>query len=151
MKLIRFKRPDAWEMPSWNRLSNLRDELDRLFDSTLSQADPGLFGWTPALDVYENPDKFVVRVELPGMKKDELEISLHENSLTVAGERRKESSQSAEPSRSERYFGRFQRTFALPKAVQENKIEATYKDGILTVTLPKAEESKPKKIQVKTL
>lgn len=145
MNLIRFQRPAFWDMPAMNRLSDLRDEIDRLFD--LSEGRE-FFGWAPALDVYEDADAFLVKVELPGMKKDEIDLSLHNDTLTISGERKSEQV-NGESSRSERYFGRFQRTFQLPKPVQAEKVEATYKDGILTVRLPKTEESKPKRIDVK--
>lgn len=151
MMPARYHRPDSWETSTLNRLSNLREEIEQLFESPFGKgtAELEFFGWTPALDVYENKDGFIVRVELPGMKKDDIQLSLHENCLTVSGERRYDEKNGAEPSRAERFFGRFQRTFTLPKAVQSDKVQAQYRDGILTVTLPKTEESKPKQIEVK--
>lgn len=145
MNLIRFQRPTMWDLPSINRLSDLRQELDRLLEFP---ENPEFFGWAPALDVYEDADSFIVKVELPGMKRDEIDLSLHQNSLIISGERKVDHT-NGELSRSERYFGRFQRTFALPKPVQSDKVEATYKDGILTVKLPKTEESKPRRIDVR--
>jgi HSP20 family protein len=88
-------------------------------------------------------------VELPGMKKEEIELSLHDGSLSISGERKgEEKFQDAEVSRSERFVGRFQRTMTLPTPVASDKVKAQYKDGILIVTLPKAEEAKPKHIDV---
>ena len=89
--------------------------------------------------------------ELPGMNKEEIEISLQEGNLVISGERKMESqkNEEGEAARSERFFGRFQRTLELPKPVDANRVSATYKEGILTVTLPKTEESKPKQITVK--
>jgi len=84
------------------------------------------------------------------MKKEDIDISLHEGNLIISGERKSESHDgNGDASRSERYFGRFQRALALPKPVDPNKVTATYKDGVLTVKLPKTEESKPKQINVK--
>ena len=108
-----------------------------------------LSGWTPVLDVYEDKDNLFVKVELPGMKREEIEVSLHEGSLSISGERRSEQKhQDAEVYRAERFFGRFQRTVTLPVPVAVDKIQAQYKDGVLTITLPKTEEAKPKRIEV---
>jgi HSP20 family protein len=131
----------------------LRDELDRLFESPLTEFARGsqLFGgWTPALDVFEDKDNVIVKAELPGMKKDEIEVSLHDGTLSISGERKNESKfENAEVYRTERFVGRFQRSVALPSAVAADKVSAQYKDGILTITLPKTEEAKPKQIDVK--
>jgi HSP20 family protein len=135
-------------------LNRIRSEIDRIFDDPLSlvTAPTGFFeGWTPAVDIYEDNDKFVVKAELPGMKKEEISVSLHGNTLTISGERKQEEQKKeGESYRSERFFGRFQRSITLPAPVDMNKIEASYKDGVLNITLPKSEEAKPKQIQVKT-
>jgi HSP20 family protein len=130
----------------------LRDEIDRLFEAPLAEfaRHQNVFGgWAPALDVYEQKDNVIVRAELPGMKKEDIELSLHDNTLTISGERKQEEThKEAETYRSERFFGRFQRMVTLPTQVAQDKIKAQYKDGVLTVTLPKAEEAKPKHIDV---
>ncbi len=135
-------------------LNRLRREIDRLFEEPFSFLAPSTSffeGWTPAVDIYEDNDKYVVKAELPGMKKEDIDVSLDGNTLTISGERKQEEEKKeGENYRSERFFGRFQRSITLPTAVQADKIEATYKDGVLTLTLPKAEEAKPKQIQVKT-
>jgi HSP20 family protein len=131
---------------------NLRDEINRLFETPFGDAgsESEFFGWAPALDLYEDKDNLVVKAELPGMKKEDIEISLHQGSLIISGERKEETKEGqGENSRSERFFGRFQRSLELPKPVDPNKVTASYKDGLLTVTLPKTEESKPKQITVK--
>ena len=88
-------------------------------------------------------------VELPGMRKEDIEISLHDGMLTISGERKDESADEGEKDgRSERFVGKFRRSISLPTRVDADKVNASYKDGILTVTLPKAEEVKPKQIQV---
>ena len=151
MKLIQYQRPElAW--PAFGCLSSLHDELDRLFESPwteLARTSQLLSGWTPALDVYEDKENFIVKAELPGMKKEDIEVSLHADSLSISGERKGETKEKdAEVCRAERFFGRFQRTVTLPTPVAPDKVKAQYKDGILTVTLPKTEEAKPKQIDV---
>jgi len=102
------------------------------------------------VDLFEDKDNFVLRAELPGMKKEDIDLSLHDGSLSISGERQSEDKyQDAEVYRAERFFGRFQRTISVPAPVSADKIKAQYKDGILTVTLPKTEEAKPKHIEVK--
>jgi len=149
--LIRWQRPNlTW--PGFGRLTDLRDEIDRLFEAPLAElarTSQLLSGWTPALEVFEDKDNVYVRAELPGMKKEDIELSLHDGSLSISGERKdEEKHKDAEVYRAERFFGRFQRTVTLPTPVQSDKVKAQYKDGMLTVTLPKAEEAKPKHIDV---
>jgi HSP20 family protein len=150
MSIIRYQVPDLTQWSSIDRLASLRDEFNRLFDWTAPSRDSGLFsGWSPALDVFDDKERLVVKVELPGMKKEEIEISLHDGTLTVSGERKTEhEAKEGQIFRSERYFGKFQRSVTLPTAVDPGKVKATYKDGILTVDLAKAEEAKPKHIEV---
>lgn len=152
MRLMRWQRPELAAWAPFEQLSNLREEINRLFDVPMGvlNRETDLFGWAPAVDLYESKDHFIAKAELPGMKKEEIDLSLHQGTLIISGERRVESNSSdADASRSERFFGRFQRSVDLPKPVDSNKVTATYKDGILTVTLPKTEESKPKQISVK--
>jgi len=151
MKLIQYQRPElAW--PRFGRLPSLREELDRLFESPwteLASTSQLLSAWTPALDVYEDKENFIVKAELPGMKKEDIDVSLHADSLSISGERKSETKEeNAEVCRAERFFGRFQRTVTLPAPVAADRVKAQYKDGILTVTLPKTEEAKPKQIDV---
>lgn len=152
MNIIKWQRPIVAAWPTFGRLSDLRDEIDRLFDSPLSEltrTSQLLSGYTPALDVYEEKENFVVKAELPGMKKEEIEVSFHDGSLSISGERKSESKhEEAEVYRAERFFGRFQRTVTLPAPVAVDKVKAAYKDGVLTITLPKTEEAKPKHIDV---
>jgi HSP20 family protein len=150
--LIRWQRPELANWAGFGRLTDLRDEIDRLFDSPLTElahTTQLLSGWTPALDMFEDKDNLYVRAELPGMKKEEIDLSLHDGSLSISGERKQESKvEDAEVYRAERFFGRFQRTVTLPTPVAVEKVKAQYKDGILTITLPKTEEAKPKHIDV---
>jgi HSP20 family protein len=150
MSIIRYQVPELSNWSSFDRLASLRDEFNRLFDWTAPSRDSGLFsGWSPALDVFDDKDRLVVKVELPGLKKEEIDISLHDGTLTVSGERKVEhEAKEGQSFRSERYFGKFQRSVSLPTAVDPGKVKASYKDGILTVELAKAEEAKPKQIEV---
>lgn len=125
------------------RFTSLNDELNRLFGSQVSES------WTPAVDVSEDKESFVVQAELPGLKREDIEVSLHDGTLTIAGERKAEKrGEETEIHRAERYVGRFQRALVLPTTVAADKVKAGYTDGVLTVTLPKTEEAKPKKIDV---
>ena len=152
MSLIRYQSPELSPWTPFDRLSSLREDLNRLFDFSFpsSPRDTGLFnGWSPALDVHQDKDHVFVKCELPGMKKENIEISLHAGMLSISGERKRESEKKdGESFRSERYFGKFHRSVTLPTSVNASEVKAVYKDGILTVTLPKAEEAKPKQIAV---
>src|SRR5437899_12824271 len=153
MSLIRYQSPELMSWPSLDRWMNLRDDLNSLvespFWSSFGRVGQLFSGWSPPLDLYQNNDNIVAVVELPGMRKEDIEISLHAGTLTIAGERKSESSNGEKAERTERYIGKFRRSIALPTRVDANKISATYRDGILTVTLPKVDEAKPKQIEVK--
>jgi HSP20 family protein len=151
MSLIRYQTPNSVMLPSLDRWANLRNDLDTLLELPFWSGygrQPQLFsGWTPALDLYQNNDNIVAVVELPGMRKEDIEISLQDGVLTIGGERKDEKLAEG-VARSERFVGKFRRSVTLPTRVDVNKVNATYKDGILKVTLPKAEDAKPKQIQI---
>jgi HSP20 family protein len=120
----------------------LQEELGRLFETPLRS-------WAPALDVHEDKDSFVIRTELPGLRREDIDVSLHDGAVIISGERKSEEvKEGVEVHRQERYFGKFQRALTLPAPVAGDKVKAQYKDGVLTVTLPKVEEAKPKQITV---
>ena len=152
MHLIRYQTPDLAPWSAADRWSNLRDELNSFFEmpfrSSFGQAGQLFTGWSPALDLYESGDNVVAVVELPGMRKEDIDISLHDGTLTISGERKRESTNGEKNQRTERYVGTFRRSIALPTRVDAGKVGATYQDGILKVILPKAEEAKPKQIKV---
>ena len=152
--LTRWQRPDLDVWPTVGQLFGLRDELDRLFESSFDDLASGsrlLSAWNPAVDLYEDKDNVIVKAEVPGLKKEDIEVSLHNGVLSISGERKSEEKvEGAETHRSERFVGRFQRTVTLPSEVMGDQVKAQYTDGILTITLPKAEEAKPKQIQVNT-
>jgi len=148
--LTRWQRPlTTW--PNFGRLTNLREELIRLFEAPLTElarTSQLLNHGAPAIDLYEGNDNFLVRAELAGMKKEDIEISFQDGSLSISGERKAEKHEGTELRRSERFFGRFERTISFSAPVAGDKVTANYKDGVLTVTLPKTEEAKPKQIDV---
>jgi len=159
MQLTKRLRQDFWNLSPFRRVTNLRDEVDNLFNLAFGRlADSNaenaretqlLEGWFPPVDVYEDKDNLLVKAELPGLKKEDIEISLHDGFLTLSGERKQEEKQeNGGVYRSERCLGRFHRSISLPCSVVADKINATYKDGVLEVTLPKAEEAKPKQIPI---
>jgi HSP20 family protein len=153
MDLIRYQAPELTPWSAADRWSNLRDELNSFFElpvwSSFARTGQLFTGWSPALDLYQSNDNVIAVVELPGMRKEDIEISLHDGTVTISGERKRENSSDGDKAeRTERYIGRFRRSIALPTRVDAGKVSATYRDGILTVTLPKAEEVKPKQIQV---
>ncbi len=152
MNLIRYQAPDLAPWPALNRWGNLRDELDSFFEmpfwSSFDRSGQLFTGWSPALDLYESGDHLVAMVEVPGMRKEDIEISLHDGTLTISGERKQENTNGETAQRTERYVGTFRRSITLPRRIDAGKVSATYENGILKVSLPKAEEAKPKQIQV---
>jgi HSP20 family protein len=152
MNLIRYQAPDATSWPALDRWSNLRDEFNSFFElpfsSSFGRAGQLFTGWSPALDLYESGDHLVAVVELPGMRKEDIDISLHDGTLTISGERKRENANGEKTQRTERYVGTFRRSISLPTRVDAGKVSATYQEGILRVTLPKAEEAKPKQVHV---
>jgi len=151
MSLIRYQTPNSVLLPSLDRWASLRNDLDTLFElpfwSGSNQRSQLFSGWTPALDLYQDNDNVTAIVEVPGMRKEEIEISLQDGTLSVSGER-KEETKGEGATRTERFYGKFRRSVTLPTQVDANNVSASYKDGILTITLPKAEEAKPKQIQI---
>lgn len=150
MNLIRYQSPQLSSWPPFNRLASLQDEVNRLFDFAWPSADSSLSSdWAPALDVAEDKDRFLVELEVPGIKKEDIKLSILDHVLTVSGERKDERVQREGATfRSERSFGQFKRSVTLSSAVDADKVKASYKDGILSIELPKAEEAKPKQIDV---
>ncbi|MDF1535546.1 MAG: Hsp20/alpha crystallin family protein [bacterium] len=131
-------------------LRGLQDEMNRLFTDFFGEtSEKGMAAMTPALDLVETRDAIQVRVELPGVRKDEVEISLKDDVLIIKGEKKEEKEEKTENRYyMERSYGSFARAVTLPARVKEDKIKASYKDGVLTIDLPKAEEAKAKEIKV---
>jgi len=154
MKLARRDQRDQGASAPYTELNRIRNEINRIFQDPFSMVTTSMSffeGWEPTIDVYEDKDKLTVKAELPGMKKEDIAVSLEGSTLTVSGERKQEQEhKEGETYRSERFFGRFQRSITLSQQVDPKKIQANYKDGVLTITLPKSEEAKRKQIEIKT-
>ena len=145
MRMIVRRDPMLREMAAW------RNAMNRLFEDT---AELGLWdrseAWALALDVAETEDSFLVKASIPGINPEDLEITLTDNVLTIKGEIEESSElEEAQWHMRERRFGSFQRSITLPTPVDANAIEATYEDGVLSLNVPKVEEVKPKRIEVK--
>ena len=137
----------------WNPAGNLATyeigRLNRMFD-TMFGGEPLSGDWAPAVDIYENAQQdVVIKAELPGFKREAIKVTFEHNTLTIEGSREVDSEVARDQyHRVERHYGSFRRTFTLPAAVDSAKAEAGYQDGVLTITLPRREETKPRQIQV---
>ena len=142
----------------WNPLQDLvmlQDRMNRLFEDATqrrSQSDAGAndeferADWTPASDIYETDSGYMIAMDLPGIDREALEIDIDDNRLVVKGTRAVAESRQQ---RTERPRGKFLRTYSVPASVDQGKIAAEYKDGVLQISLPKRNEQKPKKIDIK--
>ena len=152
MSLIRWS--PAREVTAFPRdIMNFQREMNRMFDGFFRGSnDEDLIPsvWSPAVDIAEFDNEYQVKVELPGITKEDVKISLEQNLLTVKGEKKQEKeTKESNFHRVERSYGAFQRSFTLPSSVKGDKVDATFANGILTINMPKAEEAKPKQIEVK--
>ncbi|HMV27523.1 Hsp20/alpha crystallin family protein [bacterium] len=148
MSLIKFTPRDR---DIFSDLFAIQREMNQAFNSVFNRDEyTGLTNWNPATDIVEGKDEYTVRIELPGVSKNDVKITIHDNVLTVQGEKKQESENKENNyHRVERSYGSFMRSFRLPSMVKGEKIDANYKDGILTIVLPKAEEAKTKEIEIK--
>lgn len=132
----------------WNPYrSSIFNEVDRLFENSASNTNTH---WNVAIDVLENEDVYTIKASVPGLAADDLDLTLEDNVLTIKGEIQAEESEENEQFHiRERRYGRFSRSVRFPVNVDADNVEATYENGILTLSVPKAEEVKPRKIAVK--
>jgi HSP20 family protein len=136
-----------WE--PFRDIAQMQGEMSRLFDGLLQNRGRSTQSWVPALDVWETDGEVVYAFDLPGLAKDEISIEVADDTLTVTGERRRETKEEGDRFfRYERRYGSFSRAVGLPAGVDESKIGAAYEDGVLEVRVPKPEESKPRRIQL---
>jgi HSP20 family protein len=134
-------------------LRSLQDEVNRLFSTNLSRSfgEEGMArgAWNPSVDIYENKDQIVLEAELPGMKREDFDLSIENNVITLRGERRFEKKEESDNyHRVERSYGSFTRSFTLPQTVQTENVVAEYRNGVLRVTMPKREEVKARRIEI---
>lgn len=150
--------PSRWN--PFREIEDLMDRYNKLFANTRIQPSEELGGnrellttkadWMPAVDISETDKDYRIKVEIPEVKKEDVKVALQEGILTISGERRYEQDVGdVKQHRLERYYGSFVRSFSLPEDAQEENIDAEYRDGMLFLTVPKAEASKPKAIEVK--
>ena len=154
MTMERWRPP--WGIRPWRPLRDL-EEIERNFGDFFGR--PAVWrripmmemGWSPAVEVFEKEDKYIVKAELPGVKEEDMDVSVEGETLTIKGEKKSESEVKEDDYyRCERSYGSFYRSIALPATVDTKKIEASFEDGVLEVIIPKAAEVKPKKITVST-
>jgi HSP20 family protein len=133
---------------------SVRDEMNRLFNEAFGRAgndDSAWFSgaWAPPVDIYETDEALVMKAELPGFSKDDINIELKDHTLIIKGERKREDEvKEGSYHRTERAYGAFQRSFMLPTTVDQEKVRAAYKDGVLELRLPKVQAAQPKRIAV---
>jgi HSP20 family protein len=155
MAIVRF-RPFSQSMDDpFREVTDMQGQMNRLFDNLLGRPSP-MAGiermWAPAVDMYETRDELVITAELPGLNQKDIHLSITGDMLTIRGERQR--AQDVSPDnyyRGERWWGKFERTLPLPIPVEAGKVKASYRDGVLTVTLPKADQIKPKEIKIDLL
>jgi HSP20 family protein len=131
----------------------MRSELDEMFEDFFDWGKSGeeltTMEWSPSVDISENDDNIVVNAEIPGMNKEDINVSVRDDTLTIKGEKKREREEEEENYHVvERSYGRFQRSFTLPDNVKSDDIKANYKDGVLNITIPKTEEAKSKELKV---
>jgi len=134
-------------------LVTLREKMNRLFEETFTgrgeKKDLVSGTWSPSVDIYETENAMVLTAEVPGMKEDEIEIKIEDNTLILQGERKFEKETKEENyHRIERSYGSFYRSFTLPNSIDQDKIQAVHENGVLKITMPKRPELKPKKVKV---
>jgi HSP20 family protein len=151
MALIRFRSfPQA--LDSSRDLTDIQTQMNRLFDNVLGQPSPSAMmerAWAPPVDMYETKNEIVLAVELPGLNEKDIRLSITGDLLTIQGERQwSDETREAGHCRQERWFGKFERAISLPIPVETGQVKATYRDGVLTVKLPKTEGVKPREIEI---
>lgn len=138
-----------WE--PFRDLFDLQDRMNRLLGDSFTRvpATETFGSWSPLVDIYEAGDAIVLRAEIPGVSKDDIDVKVENGTLTLRGEKKQEKEVDSETAhRVERFYGAFSRSFLLPASIDADTIKATYKDGVLEVVVPKAEEAKPRKVKV---
>jgi len=137
-------------------IESMRREMDRFFDeltpfSRMRENNGGsmMDVWTPSTDMSENENEYVIKMDIPGMTKDDIDVNFEDNRIVIRGERTEEEKEEKKNYiQKERYDGSFYRSFTIPKTVDEDQIKAKFEEGVLKINLPKAEVSKPKEVKV---
>jgi HSP20 family protein len=148
--------PTLWTrngvFPIAERLYDIRREMDRLFDDGGAAMPNGGGQWVPAMDVVETNEAILCHLEVPGLTREDLDINVEGNLLRISGEKRFEPKLDDESGyrHVERRYGRFERSFTIPRTVEGDRVTARYQDGVLTIELPKAEQLKPRKVSIES-
>jgi len=145
MELVRWEQVEG--------VNRIQSRINELFEDTLGrtrvQQGAAAGVWYPPVDILESKDSYIIRAELPGMRNEDLKTEVNDGMLTLSGERKfEEPANGVEYHRVERVAGKFSRSFYLPQTVKQDSIKATYRDGILEIQVPKAEEAKPRQIAI---
>lgn len=146
----RERRPSVWP-----DLLSAHNEFERMFDrwfGTWSRGGEPTAAWLPVVDVRETPDELLVQAELPGLSKDDVDVRVENGVLTISGERKQEFVQGKEDGDYhlvERRYGRFERSFTLPRTVDPEKVEARFENGVLGISVPKVATAKPRQVKIK--
>jgi HSP20 family protein len=147
-----------WEPFKWDPFKELDDmsqRLNRLFGRSAARSEPGTealatVDWAPSVDISETDSEYIIKAEIPEVKKEDVKVTVEDGQLTIQGERKQEKEEKGKRyHRIERSYGSFMRSFTVPDNADESKAKAEYKDGMLTLTLPKSEKAKPKALEVK--
>ena len=139
----------------FRELEEVSNRLNRIFGQSLARSESGqnmlaVADWAPSVDISETDSEYLIKGEIPGVRKEDVKVTIQDGMLTIQGERKQEKEEKGKKfHRVERYYGSFTRSFTLPESVDEAKIKANFKDGMLNLQVPKTEKSKPKAIEVK--
>ena len=156
MNLIPYRTRNISKMGPFGLIEDLQSDLNRFFDSSLLNMSKGFSpvetnssNWMPHTDIHDSEDQLIVKTDLPGLEKNDIDVTVQGNTLFIRGEKKHEEKiQDMGYLRSERYFGQFERALPLTDDIDQSKVDASYKNGVLTVKIPKKEEAKPKQISV---
>jgi len=154
--LLERWQPRVQSLTRWDPfadMADLRREMDHIFGEFFGRTPSSMAAteamWSPLVDIHETKDSFLLMAELPGVKQEDVEVSVEGDTLTLKGERKREAEVKEDQyHRIERSYGRFERSILLPSVVDPNRVKATYRDGVLEVQLPKKEEAKPKAVKI---
>lgn len=153
MAMVPWRPKEEW----WDQfmdLERIQNEMNRLFNLSLSRGgerDTWLLDrvWGPAVDIYDSKDNVLVKADIPGLSKEDIDVTVDGDTLVIKGEKKQEKEvKEKEYIRTERFYGNFHRAIRLPSEIQADKVEATYKNGVLELVLPKSEKAKPKQIKL---
>lgn len=144
-----FKESESWMTDLWRPLQDMQSRLEHVLGKSFGKEALALADWTPLVDISEDDKEYLVKAELPEVKKEDIKVSLQDNTLSITGERKSEKEEKSKKfHRIERSFGRFERSFTLPDNADASKVTSEFADGVLKVHLPKTAAAKPKATEI---